>query len=191
MPLGNESQPPQGQSDHVIGTAHRGQTRAKTDRLTTSTGDQVVVPLYEFPDNVGIPKKRDGHAGVPGSGSESVLSDLKKDIGYRDNPVKHALTEDIENILAYDLFMDGVLSTVEIAISSVLEGSYWVLPRDPKPVMIFPRDSWERMQRIFVNMINPDIDGPINTELFSDPLIKPLFEPPLPPLTRDDLNATD
>tara|TARA_B100000686_G_scaffold355067_1_gene469583 strand:- start:5796 stop:6359 length:564 start_codon:yes stop_codon:yes gene_type:complete len=187
MPLGNESQPPQGQTDHVIGTAHRGQNRAKTDRITTSTGDQIVVPLYEFPENAGVPKRKT----EPEPEFVSGLSELKKDIGYRDKPIKHVLTDDIENLLAYDLFMDGVLSTVEIAISSVLERSYWVLPRDPKPVMIFPRDSWERMQRIFVNMINPDIDGPINAELFSDPLLKPLFDPPLPPLTRDDLNATD
>ena len=169
MALGQEGHPPQGDSDHVIGTAHKGQRRQQTARLMASNGEEVLVNTYEFAADAGRPKK------APPPEEEDSLEQLTEDLQLN-KPKRNTFFEGEEERLGYDLFHLGKLAMVEICISSVLdEKTWWAIPREGKPAWILPRAVWERMQQGFINGLNPDHDGPINKDLFAESEISSLF----------------
>jgi len=169
MALGHEGQPPQGESDHVIGTGHKGQRREQTARLMTSKGEAVLVNTYEFAKDAGRPKKRAEPE------EETSLNQLTEDLQLN-KPKRSTFEDGDEEQLGYELFDLGKLAEVEICISSVLdEKTWWAIPREGEPAWILPRAVWERMQRSFIDRLNPDHDGPINKDLFAESSISSLF----------------
>ena len=169
MALGNEGQPPHGQSDHVIGTAHKGQRQEQTARLMTSKGESVLVNTYEFAENAGRPNRK-----AP-SEEEASLVQLSEDLQLN-KPKRTTFAEGEEERMGYELLDLGRLAEVEICLSSVLdESTWWAIPREGKPAWILPRAVWERMQRSFIDRLNPEPDGPLNKELFDEPSISSLF----------------
>ena len=169
MALGDDRHPPQGVSDHVIGTAHKGQRREQTARLMTSTGQDLMVNAYEFAPDAGRSKKRLTEEEDPS------LDQLSEDLQLN-KPKRTTFAEGEEEQLGYDLFDLGKLAEVEICISSVLdENTWWAIPREGKPAWILPRVVWERMQQSFIDRLNPEPDGPLNKELFDEPSISSLF----------------
>ena len=169
MALGNEGQPPHGQSDHVIGTAHKGQRQEQTARLMTSKGESVLVNTYEFAEDAGRPNRK-----AP-SEEEASLEQLSEDLQLN-KPKRTTFAEGEEERMGYELLDLGRLAEVEICLSSVLdESTWWAIPREGKQAWILPRAVWERMQRSFIDRLNPDHDGPLNKELFDEPSISSLF----------------
>lgn len=184
MPLGDGAAPPRGNSDHVVGTGHKGKMRAVTDRLTTSTGEQVTVPLYEYYDK----KKSPPSSEKPTVQLEAPdMAELEEDLQPHGKPTKIVLNDQVEDELMWRLFYEGGFAEVEVALSSVLMGAYWRIPRSPKEILIFPRENWERIQQLFLEVLNPDEDGPLNPSLHAEPLIASLFDAAPIALTPKDL----
>ena len=169
MPLGSDGAPVQGESDHVIGMAHRGQRREQTARLMTTKGEAVLVNTYEFDENAGRPNRR------PAPKEEAALSQLTEDLQL-DKPKRTTFAEGEEEALGFELFDRGKLAEVEICLSSVLdEKTWWSIPRKGKPAWILPRVVWDRIQQSLIDRLNPEHDGPLNKELFNEPSIASLF----------------